>query len=353
MARRRIFRDNKQRAIFLSLLACLWSPPALSGQTKLETAQDVNARIRQLSAAFQVKQGDYLIGSGDLLKIDVFDVADLSREARVSESGYITLPLLPGKIRVAGLTVFQVEEKLAELLQVNGLVSHPQVTVSVKEQKSQPITVIGAVRTPKVIQPLRQTTLLEVLSEAGGISDDAGNTLIVTRPPPPPVRDASGSGTEKSAEPPAPPQTFTIPLKGLLESGDSQFNIPIRGGDVVSVPRAGIVYAAGAVGSPGGFVLQSNREEMTTLKLLALAGGLRSTAKPGDAVIIRKDADTGKNREININLKKVLSRKVEDVRLFPNDILFVPDSTGKKVLYRTGDLALSITSGLVIIRGGR
>ena len=85
---------------------------------------------------------------------------------------------------MAGLTSYQLQDKIAELLQVNGLVSTPQVTVTLKEQRSQPVTVIGAVKTPMVIQAVRQTTLLQALSQAGGIADDAGNEVIVTRPAP-------------------------------------------------------------------------------------------------------------------------------------------------------------------------
>ena len=129
-----------------------------------------------------MKQGDYLIGSGDLLGIEVFDVPELSRDVRVNETGYISLPLMPTKIRAAGLNPIQLQDKFAELLQTNGLVSTPQVTVSVKEQHGQPITVIGAVKNPMVIQALRKTTLLQALSQAGGVADDAGTTVIVTRP---------------------------------------------------------------------------------------------------------------------------------------------------------------------------
>jgi len=320
----------------------------LLAQQDYQTANDMNERIRLLSAAFQGRPGDYQIGGGDLLRVDVFDVPDLSREVRVGDSGYISLPLIPVRIRVAGLTAFQVEEKLAELLQVNGLVSHPQVSVFVKEQRSQPITVIGAVRTPRVIQAIRQTSLLEVLSEAGGIAEDAGNVVIVTRP----ASDPPSVDSKPGEEAPPAPQAFTVKLRDLLELGDPQFNIPVFGGDIVSVPRAGIVYVAGAVERPGGFVLQSDSDEMTTLKAVALAQGLTGSAKPGDAVIIRKDPDTGKSQEIDVHLGKIMSRKAPDVTLLANDILFVPDSTGKKVLRRFGDAALSITSGLVILRGG-
>jgi polysaccharide export outer membrane protein len=147
--------------------------------------------------------------------------------------------------------------------------------------------------------------------------------------------------------------TITISLNDLLESADMKFNIPLVGGDVVTVPRAGVVYVVGAVDKPGGFVLASDREQMTTLKVLALAGGLRSTAKPRQAVILRKNSDTGQRQEVPVDVSKILERKAEDVRLQANDILFVPDSTGKKALRRTGELGLGIVSGLALFRLSR
>src|SRR5579863_8313115 len=152
---------------------------------KLETARETNDRIAQLALAESTQHTEYVIGSGDLLSIEVFDVAELSRDVRVSESGFVALPLVPVKVQASGLTPFQFQDKLAELLQVNGLVTRPQVTVTVKEQHSEPITVIGAVRNPLTIQAVHQMTLLQVLSQAGGISDDAGSKVLVTRKPRP------------------------------------------------------------------------------------------------------------------------------------------------------------------------
>lgn len=341
-------RYHRKTRWFRLLLTLLWAAQAGFAQQKLETPQETNQKIRQLASAAQPRPGDYIIGGSDLVKIDVFDVPDLSREVRVSESGYISLPLIPVKVRAGGLTAFQLEEKLAELLQVNGLVSHPQVSVLVKEQRSQPITVIGAVRNPMVYQAVRQTTLLQVLSEAGGIADDAGSVVFVTRAAVP-AAAPEGSGNDL----PPGPQTISINLKNLLEGGDASANIGVFGGDVVSVPRAGIVYVVGAVERPGGFVLQSEGEEMTALKAIALAQGLKGTARPSKAVIIRKDSGSGKKQEIDVNLSKIMGRKMEDVALFANDVLFVPDSSGKRALRRVGDAALSITSSLVILRGAR
>lgn len=320
-----------------------------ASKPKNVNAAEANDRIAQLALASEVKQGDYVIGSGDLITIEVFDVPELSRDVRVNETGYISLPLMPSKVRAGGLTPFQLQDKLAELLQTNGLVSTPQVSVSVKEQHSQPITVIGAVKSPMVIQALRKTTLLQALSQAGGVGDDAGSTVIVTRP---------GSGGSDPADPadtsaPTAPQTFTINLADVLESGDSRFDIPLVGGDVVSVPRAGIIYVVGAVQKPGGFLLQNDLDKMTMLKMLSLAGGTTNTAKMRNAVILRKNLDTGKRDQVPVDLKKIMSLKTQDVQMQANDILFVPDSNGLRALHRTGDVAIALTSGVAIVAAGR
>jgi polysaccharide export outer membrane protein len=243
------------------MLFLLAVPAAFSQQMKTlpipinQGVADANERIAELAMASAVKQSDYIIGSGDMLGIEVFDVPELSREVRVNETGYISLPLIPTKIQVSGLTSFQLQDKIAELLKSNGLVSAPQVTVSLKEQHSQPVTVIGAVRNPMVIQAVRQTTLLQAISQAGGIADDAGNVVLVTRAAAPASQAENGSSA--SAVPGAgdEAQMFTINLSDLIDSGDSRFNIPVNGGDVITVPRAGIIYVVGAVNHPGGFVI--------------------------------------------------------------------------------------------------
>jgi len=272
------------------------------------TADAANDRITQLALVQAAKKTDYVLDSGDLLGIEVFDVQELTRDVRISESGLISLPLLPVRVRAAGLTAFQLQDKLAELLLANGLVSHPEVTVSVKEQHGQPITVMGAVRTPMVIQAVRQMTLLEVLSRAGGIADDAAGQILITHAPKAAVREESEVAAVDGAEPsteavapeaapvpaesvPAEPLTVRVSLSDLLDSGDSRFNLALRGGDVVSVPRAGVVYAVGALQRPGGFVMANDRQQLTVLKVLALAGGLTGTAKAKNAVIIRQSVE--------------------------------------------------------------
>lgn len=325
---------------------------------KVQTARETNDRIAQLALAESAKQGDYVIGSGDLLSIEVFDVPELSRDVRVNETGFVAIPLIPVKVQAGGLTPFQFQDKLAELLQVNGLVTHPQVTVTVKEQHSEPITVIGAVKSPITIQAVHQMTLLQVLSQAGGIADDAGSKVLITRKPHLP--QPNGASDDRPVEnvpkePSANPQisaenTITIDLNDLLDSGESKYNIPLLGGDVVTVPRAGVVYAVGAVQHPGGFVMQSDRQQLTVLKILSLAGGLTTTAKGGNAMILRQPPGSQQRQQVPVDVKKILTLKSEDVSLRQNDILYVPDSTGKHALRRSAEVALAIATGAAIIR---
>ena len=279
--------------------------------------------------------------SGDLIHIDVFDVPEMSRDVRVSESGEIGFPLIPGRIMAAGLTDFQLEEKLEQLLVENGLVARPQVSVSIREQNSQPISVVGAVGHTMVYQAVRPTTLLEVLAAAGGIAENAGSEVLITRPvrsEEPEVKPASSSDNTQSKE-----QTITIRLQDLLESGNPAFNIRVYGGDVVSVPQAGIVYVMGAgIASPGGYVLQSHGDQITVLKAVALAHGLTVYAKSNSAVIMRNNPLTGKKDNIPVHIKQIENRKADDVAMKSNDILYIPDSAGKKALARGGEAALGV-----------
>jgi len=134
-------------------------------QQKPATSEQTNQKIHELAGLAAARATDTPIGSGDLIHIEVFDVPELSRDLRVSERGEITYPLIPGKIPASGLTSYQLEQKVAQLWIENGLVSHPQVSVFVKEQNSQPVALVGAVQKPMVYQSIRPTTLLELLAE--------------------------------------------------------------------------------------------------------------------------------------------------------------------------------------------
>jgi polysaccharide biosynthesis/export protein len=331
---------------------------AAYGQQKTETPQQTNAKITELATRAQAQPHDIAVGSGDTLHVDVFDVPELSRDVRVSETGEISYPLIPGRIRASGLTPYQIEQKLAELLIENGLVTHPQVSVFVREQNSQPVSIVGAVMKPGVVQIIRPTTLLELLALSGGIVDDAGSYVIITRKSAPaevkaeaqvateepPLVTPVGGLTEQS-------QIITIRLQDLLESGNPIYNVAVYGGDIVSVPRAGIVYVTGAgVSQPGGYVLQSHGEQLTVMKAVALAHGLTSFSKSDDAVIMRHNPVTGQRDIIPVRIKQIEKHKIDDMAMKSNDILYVPDSVGKKVLARGAEAAISTGSSIAVFR---
>jgi polysaccharide export outer membrane protein len=386
-----------------TLLGLLVLAPSSHAQAVLETPQQTNDRIRELSAA-AARSGphEYVIGNGDMLSIDVFDVKELSRDVRVSQTGTIGIPLVPVRLHIAGLTEIQAEQKISEVLEANGLVSHAEVSITIKERKSKPITVVGAVAHPLVYQADRQVTLLEVLAEAGGLQNDAGDEVIVTRPvpkmsfdesEPPPIGQAdaapakslpikqeakpaapSAAPSSQSAATADPPElqvpnassgnsingtsapsssaavdTITVNLYQLMEAGNTSNNILLEAGDVVTVPHAGIVYVMGAVARPGGFVLTNDREQMSTLKILALAGGYTNIAKTDHAVVIRKDAQ-GVQHQVPLDLKKIQNSQAEDLTLQPSDILYVPQSGAKQFALRTVELAIALGTAVALYR---
>jgi protein involved in polysaccharide export with SLBB domain len=410
-------------AAFLAAAACCAASAQLPEVPKVETSKQTNERIKTLSMGVHAHERDYLIGNGDLVEISVFDVPELSREIRVSQVGTLGIPLVPVRLQVAGLTEAQAEQKIAEVLEANGLVSHPEVSVVVKEHRSRPITIVGAVNHPMVYEADRIVTVLEVLAEAGGITQDASDTVIISRGKPPvfaeinqpvPVTPQSSSvapGTAESisAEPPeldtagnpvsapapavvpqqnppssqpspafpsasdmpqqapvvtedasAPPipvtdssanagSIITVNLNDLLEKGNMHNNIVLQAGDVITVPHAGIVYVLGAVNRPGGFVVSNDRSQFTTLKVLALAGGMTNIAKMDHAVLIRRDSQ-GKGTEVEVDLKKVITRQSEDVQMRPSDVLYIPDNRTKQILLRAAEIGLALGTAVAVFR---
>jgi polysaccharide export outer membrane protein len=249
---------------------------------------------------------------------------------RVSANGEIFLQLL-GPVKVSGLTPHELETVLQADLR-NTYMKNPHVGVFVHELQSHPVSVVGAVKMPGVYQIRDTKSVIELISMAQGLTDDAGDTVLIMR------GADSLSGKNKIEE---------INLKNLLESANPALNVPVYPGDIVKVTRAGIVYVVGEVGKPGGFVLKSN-QNITVLQALALAEGLTRTSAKSQARIIRTDLKTDQRTEIPLDLGKVLASKAPDPMLQPKDIVFVPNSTGKSALYRGAQAAVTAATGAAI-----
>jgi polysaccharide biosynthesis/export protein len=286
----------------------------------------------------------YAIGMEDELVISVADSQELpGTSARIDDEGDINLPLL-GRVRAAGLTTRELENDLTERLKK--YIREPQVAVSVKDYRSQPVSVLGAVNNPGVHFLRGPSTLVEVLALAGGLREDAGNAITVTRRAEYgkiPLGSATEQGAFSMAE---------INLRMIMEAEAPEKNILVRAHDVISVPRADMVYVVGEVIRAGGFVL-NEKESLSVLQALSLAGGLHPEAAPKDARILRSATKAEEREEVAVDVKAVLQGKVPDVQLRADDILFIPGSGSKKASRRIMEAAIQTLSGVVIWRSSR
>jgi len=249
---------------------------------------------------------EYRIGPRDLLDIRVFGLDELNQTVRVSEDGKISLPLL-GEIEVENLTKSELEQKLVELLKKDYL-QDPRVSVFIQEYRSKRISLIGGVRNPGPYELLGRETLLQILSKAGGLTNDAGNEIIILR--------EFNNGAKKSLK---------ISIDDLIFQGDERLNIPLWPNDIINIPIDKIVkiYVFGQVNNPGALqVKQSNIP--TLLRAIAQSGGFSNRASKKNVVIKRKDKE-GKETQIKVNVKEILRGK-PDFQLMENDVVFVPES---------------------------
>jgi polysaccharide export outer membrane protein len=248
----------------------------------------------------------YRVGPKDLLDIKVFEVPELNIERRVTEDGTINLPLI-GEFPVAGLTVNEVASRLEALLEAK-YVQRASVAVQIREFRSKPIAVLGAVRQPGNLAFSGRWTLLEAISAAGGVADAHGDTIHV-------LRRADNGLTDQ----------ISIPVDDLVLRADPDANIPIFANDVINVlPRIEVtVFCVGEVKSPGAQSFQST-DRITLLTAIARAGGLTDRASK-KIQIKRRDRD-GREREFEVDYRRILSGKDADVPLEGGDVLVVKES---------------------------
>jgi polysaccharide biosynthesis/export protein len=288
-----------------------------------------------------VNAQSYRFGPEDTFVVrgpDIEEIAD--KPFKVDSSGSVTLPMV-GSIKVAGLTVNEVEAQINTRLK--RYVNNPAVSVSVTEVKSLPVSVFGAVNTSGVFQAQGGKHLIEVLSMAGGLRNDAGNTLTVTR------RVASGPLPLPGAAL-DPTQAFWIgrvDVTKLMSAERPEDNIQVLANDVVSVQKAELVYVIGDVNHAGAIPLTGR---LTVTEALARSEGLQRSASRKNIRILRQVAGSTQRTEIPVNFHKVLEGKVGDQELQANDIIVIPNNVSRSAAIRTLETALQIGTGLVIWR---
>jgi polysaccharide biosynthesis/export protein len=279
------------------------------------------------------------IGANDLLAVSVYDAPELTRTIRVSADGLIRLPMLQQRLKADGLLPGDLEAAIGEALRGEQILVDPVVTVTIAEYHSRPISVAGAVKSPVTFQAAGPLTLLDALTRAGGLGPDAGPEILVSR------MQVGQDGAPASL-------VQRIPVRSLIDMADPEMNLTLTGGEEVRVPEVGVVYVVGTVRRPGAFPVR-NTSDTTVLQMLALAEGLAPFASK-QAYIYRQEAATGSKHEIPIELKKILDRKSQDVPLQPNDILYIPDNTGRRItvgaLEKIAGFGTSTASGILIWR---
>jgi polysaccharide export outer membrane protein len=304
--------------------------------------------MAQASQTALVNYKDYQVGPEDQLDIVVYGQDALNRSLRVNGQGEIIMPLV-GAVKVAGLTAQEIERRLMELYDARFLVN-PQITVAVKEFRHQRVAVTGAVNKPGSYEIIGPRTLLEVLSMAGGFSNQgtpsgggaqAGDGVTVTRHQNAP--DLATKAMKGGAVQPFAPKTETvvIDLRRLMSGQEPRLNLTVRNGDIVYVPFAGTAFVLGAVKKPGNIVVKEN---LTVSQAVALAGDVDIMLANYDITIIRFD-DQGKPISIHTNLKRILAQTEPDIPIKDNDVVVANTNIVKKALYYFKNM-LPVSAGL-------
>jgi polysaccharide biosynthesis/export protein len=282
----------KQIAVLLSVVSCLAflagaAPPA-------SAAQDGGA------------PASYRIGPRDLLSVVVFEDDKLSGERRVAENGTINMPLL-GDVPVTGKTTAEIALQLKRLLEEKWM-QRASVDVQIREYRSRPISVLGAVQNPGNLSFSGRWTLLEALTAAGGLANNHGRFVLILR------RADNGLSDQ-----------ISIDLDDLLVRGDPRANIPIFGNDLINVPPAVdlTVYCLGEVMRPGALTFKSS-ERVTVLAAIAHAGGL--TDRAANKILVKRARPDDGPAEITMDYKRVLAGKEADVELRSGDVVVIKES---------------------------
>ena len=264
-----------------------------------------------------------ILSPGDLLGVTVVDVPEMEKHVRITDHGSITLPLV-GELLVSGLTPEQAEQRVSAAFAAGHFIRNAQVNVGVDQYAAANVAVSGQVQHPGSYPLTVPRNLMDVLSMAGGLTPAADTHVTVQR------RGADVKLLEASLV-----NNPTAALK----------NSPlVYPGDLVIVPKAGIVYVLGDVIHPGGYVMV-NDAQLTLLQAISLAAGTTKTASEAHVRLVR-NAATGPV-EIPVCLKCLEKGTQPDIELQPEDVVYIPYSTTKNIMLGAGSI-LSSTGGAAI-----
>ena len=285
--------------------------------------QPVPGRSQVTSANSHLPAESLLLSAGDLVAVSVFDVPEFEKHVRVTDQGSVRLPLV-GALFVAGLTPGEAEQTVSAALAAGGFMQNAQVSVEVDQYASAEISVSGQVQHPGSYPVTTPRDLMDVVSQAGGLTP-AADTLVTIR-----RRGAQGTTLQASL--------VNDPRVAMRNS------ILVYPGDLVIVPKAGIVYVLGDVARPGGYAMV-NDAQLSLMEAVALAAGTNKTASETHVRLIRKTADGP--IDIPVSLKAMEQGTTPDMQLRPEDVIYIPYSTTKNIMLGASAI-LSSTSGAAI-----
>jgi len=295
------------------------------------------------SVLTQASVDKYVLGPDDQIVIRAFEAEEISdKPIMIGRDGLISLPLI-GRLPAAGKTVRELERDIAAKL--GKIIEHPEVSVTVTDYRSQPVSVLGEINNPGIIRLRGGTTLLEALSLSGGLKQDAGYRIRIVRrleEGPIPLANASRDSTGKFS-------VAELNIKDLYEEEHPENNIIMKANDVITVPRGQMVYVVGEVNRSGGFIL-NEQQTMSVLQAISHAEGLRGTAKPASARVLRSVTGGVEKEEIKVDIARVLQAKAPDFLLRSDDVLFIPSNFTKTLGWRSLEAAFSIGTGMAIWR---
>jgi polysaccharide export outer membrane protein len=238
---------------------------------------------------------DYRLGDGDILKVTVYGHADLTLTSRVGSDGTILFPLI-GQVAIGGLTAPAAGEKIAAAL-ADGYLVNPQVSVFIEQFRNRQVVFMGEILRPGLYDLPGPTSLLELISQAGGLSREAGSFATIHR-------KAEGGAAEEMIQ---------VDLKKLMEEGVRDQDQVLRDGDNVYIARAGLVYVTGHVKNPNSYASES---DSTVLMMVTKAGGFTKLAAKGRIKVVRKTAEG----------EEIFERVPLSMTVQPDDVIVVPES---------------------------
>ncbi len=307
------------------------------------TAQLAPLARAQSAIPFRQLSGDYRLEAGDEISIRVLDLDEIpDKPLKIGADGNLNLPIA-GEIRVAGLTLAEIQREIAAKLRE--VLKDPQVTVTLTTFHERSVAVLGAVNSPGVKDLRGRATLLDAISEAGGFKAGAGPSVTVTRPRDSGPIPLAGSHLDESGE-------FYLAhadVQLLLQAQNPRENIPLLAHDVVTVPAAEMIYILGEVAKPGGYEVEGSRG-LSVLNAVALAGGANRNASSAHARILRTLPGKTDPAEYTVDLNLLLAGKQKDFQLLPRDILYIPTNKAKVISTRALETLVGTGSSIAVFR---